>query len=190
MIDSTSKSIAPLDDVWCFFVGPRGIEELLLDPTIREIYSRHWDIATFEQLDRAEWFLILGFVFYELAERNLEIAKSHFRNCMKREEACGTGIGQGYGCPHFYSPNVERMQFSVIYLPEGSNFAALDGENTDLLFLLTIPRNWVGDIRKLRRQALMSRMILEPGFLKLLRQCKNSREMLEIVEACATDVGS
>jgi mannitol/fructose-specific phosphotransferase system IIA component (Ntr-type) len=188
MIDSISKPVTGLDDVWCFFVGPQSVEELLEDPKVREIYSSSWDISRFEQLDRAEWYIILAFVFYELAERDLEIAKSHFQNCMKREAACSTGIGHGYGCPHFYSTHVGRLQFSVIYLPEGSSFGSLDEEKTDLLFLRTIPREWMGNPR--RYQVLMAKMIMEPHFLKFLRQSKNAEEMWEVVEECAREVAS
>ena len=112
-----------------------------------------------------------------LAEGDLD---SVARAILGREELGSTCIGQGVAVPHTRHPTVNRLIGTVALSRRGVNFAALDGEPVDILFLLISPPNQPGD--HLRALENISRHLKDERFVSFLRQAKTRESVIELLE--------
>jgi mannitol/fructose-specific phosphotransferase system IIA component (Ntr-type) len=112
-----------------------------------------------------------------LAEGDLD---SIARAILNREELGSTGIGQGVAVPHTRHPKVDRLVGTVAMSRRGVEFAALDGEPVDILFLLISPPNQPGD--HLRALENISRHLKDERFVNFLRQAKTREQVVELLE--------
>jgi mannitol/fructose-specific phosphotransferase system IIA component (Ntr-type) len=112
-----------------------------------------------------------------LAEGDLEGVA---RAILNREELGSTGIGQGVAVPHTRHPKVDRLIGTVALSRKGVDFAALDGEPVDILFLLVSPPNQPGD--HLRALENISRHLKDERFVSFLRQAKTRENVLELLD--------
>jgi mannitol/fructose-specific phosphotransferase system IIA component (Ntr-type) len=112
-----------------------------------------------------------------LAESDQE---SVIRAILNREELGSTGIGQGVAVPHTRHPTVSRLLGTVALSRKGVEFAALDGEPVDILFLLVSPPNQPGD--HLRALENISRHLKDDRFVSFLRQAKSREQVTEVLE--------
>jgi nitrogen PTS system EIIA component len=102
------------------------------------------------------------------------------RAILNREELGSTGIGQGVAVPHTRHPKVDRLVGTVALSRRGVDFAALDGEPVDILFLLVSPPNQPGD--HLRALENISRHLKDERFVSFLRQAKTREQVVELLE--------
>lgn len=114
-----------------------------------------------------------------LAEADLE---SVSRAILNREELGSTGIGQGVAVPHTRHPKADRLIGTVALSrkPRGVDFAALDGEPVDILFLLISPPNQPGD--HLRALENISRHLKDERFVNFLRQAQTREQVEELLD--------
>lgn len=114
-----------------------------------------------------------------LAEADLE---SVARAILNREELGSTGIGQGVAVPHTRHPKADRLIGTVALSrkPRGVDFAALDGEPVDILFLLISPPNQPGD--HLRALENISRHLKDERFVNFLRQAQTREQVEELLD--------
>src|SRR3954466_1305198 len=98
------------------------------------------------------------------------------RAILGREELGSTGIGQGVAVPHTRHPTVNRLLGTVALSHHGVDFAALDGDPVDILFLLISPPNQPGD--HLRALENISRHLKDDRFVTLLRQAKSRQDII------------
>jgi len=113
----------------------------------------------------------------KLAEADLEGVA---RAILNREELGSTGIGQGVAVPHTRHPKVDRLIGTVALSKQGVDFAALDGEPVDILFLLVSPPNQPGD--HLRALENISRHLKDERFVNFLRQSKTREQVVELLD--------
>jgi len=102
------------------------------------------------------------------------------RAILNREELGSTGIGQGVAVPHTRHPNVSRLIGTVALSRHGVDFAALDGEPVDILFLLVSPPNQPGD--HLRALENISRHLKDERFVSFLRQARSREQVIELLD--------
>jgi PTS system nitrogen regulatory IIA component len=102
------------------------------------------------------------------------------RAIMNREELGSTGIGQGVAVPHTRHPKVDKLVGTVALSRKGVDFAALDGEPVDILFLLVSPPNQPGD--HLRALENISRHLKDERFVNFLRQAKARQDVEELID--------
>jgi nitrogen PTS system EIIA component len=102
------------------------------------------------------------------------------RAILSREELGSTGIGQGVAVPHTRHPTVSRLIGTVAISRRGVDFAALDGEPVDILFLLVSPPNQPGD--HLRALENISRHLKDERFVSFLRQAKTRELVAELLD--------
>jgi mannitol/fructose-specific phosphotransferase system IIA component (Ntr-type) len=102
------------------------------------------------------------------------------RAIMNREELGSTGIGQGVAVPHTRHQKVDRLVGTVALSRKGVDFAALDGEPVDILFLLVSPPNQPGD--HLRALENISRHLKDERFVNFLRQAKGRQDVEELID--------
>jgi mannitol/fructose-specific phosphotransferase system IIA component (Ntr-type) len=108
---------------------------------------------------------------------------------MKREELGSTGIGRGVAVPHTKHPSVDRLVGTVAVSHEGVDFASLDGETVQLLFLLISPPDRPGD--HLRALENISRQLRNDTFCRYLKQAKNAEDIQQLLdEADSNQFGS
>ncbi|MEW4571048.1 PTS sugar transporter subunit IIA [Tautonia sp. JC769] len=102
------------------------------------------------------------------------------RAILNREELGSTGIGQGVAVPHTRHPMVDRLIGTVALSNKGVEFAALDGEPVDILFLLVSPPNQPGD--HLRALENISRHLKDEQFVRFLRQARSREQILDVLD--------
>lgn len=112
-----------------------------------------------------------------LSEADVE---SIIRAILNREELGSTGIGQGVAVPHTRHPKVDKLVGTVALSRQGVEFAALDGERVDTLFLLVSPPNQPGD--HLRALENISRHLKAERFVTFLRQAKSKQEVEDLLD--------
>ncbi len=105
---------------------------------------------------------------------------SVIRAILNREELGSTGIGQGVAVPHTRHPKVDRLIGTVALSRKGVEFAALDGEPVDILFLLVSPPNQPGD--HLRALENISRHLKDERFVSFLRQAKTREDVEDLLD--------
>jgi PTS system fructose-specific IIA component/PTS system nitrogen regulatory IIA component len=113
----------------------------------------------------------------EIAEEDLE---SIVGAILKREELGSTGIGRGVAVPHTKHPSVERLVGTVGVSGDGVEFASLDGEKVQLLFLLVSPPDRPGD--HLRALENISRQLRDEMFCKFLKQAKSAGDIRTLLD--------
>lgn len=99
---------------------------------------------------------------------------------MKREELGSTGIGNGVAVPHTKHPSVDRMIGTVAVSQDGLDFASIDREPVDIIFLLVSPPDRPGD--HLRALENISRHLRVELFCRFLRQAKSRDDIVEVLE--------
>ena len=99
---------------------------------------------------------------------------------MKREELGSTGIGRGVAVPHTKHPSVDRLVGTVAVSKEGVDFASLDGEKVQLLFLLISPPDRPGD--HLRALENISRQLRDDTFCKFLKQARSTADIGQLLD--------
>jgi PTS system nitrogen regulatory IIA component len=112
-----------------------------------------------------------------LAEADVE---GIIRAILHREDLGSTGIGQGVAVPHTRHQQVDRLVGTVALSRRGVDFAALDGEPVDILFLLVSPPNQPGD--HLRALENISRHLKDERFVSFLRQARSRKEVEDLLD--------
>lgn len=105
--------------------------------------------------------------------------KSILRALIERENLGSTGIGQGIAIPHGKTDKVEGLVAVLGISRKGVNFEALDGEQVYILFLLVAPKDTAGP--HLKALAQISRLLRDTYFCELLRRCKTSKEIFDLI---------
>ncbi|MDD5073542.1 MAG: PTS sugar transporter subunit IIA [Candidatus Omnitrophica bacterium] len=99
---------------------------------------------------------------------------------LSREALGSTGIGQGVGIPHGKYDGVKELTAAFALSPKGVNFDSLDGEPVHIFFLLVAPQDSAGP--HLKALARISRLLKDRPFRDALRQCKDEKSILRLIE--------
>ena len=98
----------------------------------------------------------------------------------KRELLGSTGLERGIAVPHAKTNAVDRMVMAVGIAPKGIDYDALDGELSNLFFMILAPPDQAGphievlsDIAKVTRSAALCRLLLAAA---------NPDEVIELFE--------
>ena len=103
-----------------------------------------------------------------------------YRNAVwKREEEGTTGIGEGVAIPHGRSEGVKEAALAAMTIPNGVDYESLDGEPTNLLFLIAVPEKANDEHIKLLSK--LSTLLMDDSFRKELVQAKSEEEFLQII---------
>lgn len=98
---------------------------------------------------------------------------------LARETQGSTAIGEGIAVPHAKSESVKTPGLSAITVPNGVDYEAPDGKNSDILFMIAAPLD--GDLHLEILSRLMV-MLMEPEFCASLRGAKTTDEFLSIID--------
>ena len=100
---------------------------------------------------------------------------------LAREEQQSTGIGGGLALPHAMVHGLEQTQLVVARVGESLDFAALDSEPVDLLFLLLSPPDAAE--QHLRVLARLARIIDAEETLERLRGASGPEDLFRMLIA-------
>jgi nitrogen PTS system EIIA component len=99
---------------------------------------------------------------------------------LSREALGSTGIGQGVGIPHGKSEGVTQLVAAFGLSQRGVSFDSLDGESVHIFFLLVAPQDSAGP--HLKALARISRLLKDRSFREALKQCKDEKSILRLIE--------
>ena len=107
--------------------------------------------------------------------------KEEYKNVvLKREEEGTTGIGEGIAIPHGKTEAVTKPGLAAMVVPDGVDFASLDGSPAKLLFLIAAPDT--KDNVHLDVLSRLSTLLMDTNFRQALYDAKNPKEFLECID--------
>nr|WP_312291248.1 fructose-specific PTS transporter subunit EIIC [Clostridium chromiireducens] len=116
---------------------------------------------------------------------NISNIEEYKRGVLEREKHCSTGIGGGIAIPHAKNKAVNDASLSAMVIPNGVDFDALDGEPSNLFFMIAAPEN--GADVHLQVLARLSTILMDEEFKNKLILAKNKKEFLDIIDAKETE---
>ena len=111
----------------------------------------------------------------------IENVEVYEKGVFAREEESTTGIGEGIAIPHCKNDVVKKPALAAMVIPEGVDYASLDGEPVHLLFLIGAPNS--EDNVHLEVLARLSEMLMDEDFKNKLLAAKSKKEFLAIIDA-------
>jgi PTS system nitrogen regulatory IIA component len=103
------------------------------------------------------------------------------RVLVEREQLQSTGIGEGVAIPHGALPQLQTQYASLLIVPEGVDFAAIDGLRVNILFAVIGPKRATGE--HLKTLARVSRLLRNKAFRDRLVAATDAREAYDLIMA-------
>jgi len=101
------------------------------------------------------------------------------RVLVEREQLQSTGIGEGVAIPHGALPQLDTQFASLLIVPEGLEFAAIDGLSVNILFAVVTPKRASGE--HLKTLARVSRLLRNKSFRERLVSATSSKEAYDLI---------
>jgi nitrogen PTS system EIIA component len=144
----------------------------LLSP--ERVAVRHHDGA--HPLDKPATLNILAEMLAKAAHADVSAVE---RVLTEREKLQSTGIGEGVAIPHGALPQLETQFASLLIVPEGVDFAAIDGMPVNILFAVITPKRATGE--HLKTLARVSRVLRNRAFRERLIAAPSSKEGYSLI---------
>lgn len=109
--------------------------------------------------------------------------KAYAKKVFEREEESTTGVGMGIAIPHGRDGAVNTAGLAAMVIPDGVEYASLDGQPVHLLFLIAAPE---GGSVHLEVLAKLSRMLMDETLNANLQHAKSADEFLQILTDAET----
>ena len=100
---------------------------------------------------------------------------------MNREAQTSTGLGDGIAMPHSKNEAVQEATVLFAKSNEGVDYASLDGQPTDLFFMIAAPEG--ANDTHLAALAELSKYLMKPGFADKLRQASTPDQVIAAFDA-------
>jgi PTS system nitrogen regulatory IIA component len=97
----------------------------------------------------------------------------------EREQLQSTGIGEGVAIPHGALPQLEAQYASLLVVPEGIDFVAIDGLKVNILFAVIGPKRATGE--HLKTLARVSRLLRNKAFRDRLLAAADANEAYVLI---------
>ena len=110
----------------------------------------------------------------------IDDVETYEKGVFHREEESTTGIGEGIAIPHCKSPVVSKPALAAMVIPDGVDYAALDGEPVKLLFLIAAPNS--EDNVHLEVLARLSEMLMDDDFRAKLLAAKDPKAFIKVID--------
>jgi len=107
---------------------------------------------------------------------------------MSREELGSTGIGKGVAVPHAKHESVKGLVAAFGRSQKGIEFAALDGQPVQLVFLLLSSKDVSG--QHLEALARVARLVRDDRFCRFLREAKSQKELADLLQEADSQLDS
>ena len=103
------------------------------------------------------------------------------RVLVEREQLQSTGIGEGVAIPHGAMPQLDAQVASLLIVPEGVDFSAIDGHKVTILFAVIGPKRATGE--HLKTLARVSRLLRNKTFRERLVGASDGRAAYDLIAA-------
>ncbi len=103
------------------------------------------------------------------------------RVLVEREQLQSTGIGEGVAIPHGALPQLETQHATLLIVPEGVDFAAIDGLPVNILFAVIGPKRATGE--HLKTLARVSRLLRNKAFRDRLVGAPDAGAVYALIDA-------
>jgi mannitol/fructose-specific phosphotransferase system IIA component (Ntr-type) len=100
---------------------------------------------------------------------------------LAREELGSTGIGEGVAVPHAMTSSVSETVMAVARLAKPIDFAAVDDQAVDLVFLLVGPEG--SSAAHLQILSKLARLLHDPEFRKAAREAPDGATLAGLLYA-------
>ncbi|MDD7403876.1 MAG: fructose-specific PTS transporter subunit EIIC, partial [bacterium] len=101
------------------------------------------------------------------------------KDILQRESQGSTAVGEGIAIPHAKSTAVTKPSLAVMTVPEGVDYEALDGEPSNLFFMIAAPADG-GDVHLDVLSRLMT-MLMDENFKNQLLAASDKKEFLSVI---------
>lgn len=98
---------------------------------------------------------------------------------LAREEMSSTAIEQGIAVPHAKSDAVSAPSLAAMTLTQGVDYGAMDGQPSDLFFMIAAPLN--GDLHLEILSRLMV-LLMDTEFVKALRSAADAQQFMAVID--------
>lgn len=105
--------------------------------------------------------------------------KEYKKGILAREEMSSTAVGEGIAIPHAKSAAVKAPSLAVMTVPEGVDYEAMDGEPSNLLFMIAAPND--GDVHLEVLSRLMT-MLMDEDFRARLLNAESGEQFLHVID--------
>jgi len=117
-----------------------------------------------------------------MLSRGSSITPSEVENVLtERERLQSTGIGEGVAIPHGALPQLETQHAGLLIVPEGLDFAAIDGLDVNIIFAVIGPKRATGE--HLKTLARVSRLLRNKAFRERLVGAPSSKAAYDLLSA-------
>lgn len=99
---------------------------------------------------------------------------------LAREEKGSTAVGEGIAIPHAKSDAVKSPSLAAMTVPQGVDYESLDGEPSNLLFMIAAPPDGEVHLEVLSR--LMT-LLMDDDFREKLMKAQDTAEFLRVIDA-------
>ncbi len=103
------------------------------------------------------------------------------RVLVEREQLQSTGIGEGVAIPHGALSQLDTQHATLLIIPEGVDFAAIDGLSVNILFAVVGPKRATGE--HLKTLARVSRVLRNKTFRDRLVAAPNAEAAYNLLAA-------
>ncbi len=117
------------------------------------------------------------------AGENLADAEAYKQAILAREGQSSTAIEAGIAVPHAKSDSVKRPGLAAMTLDDGVDYGAMDGQPSDLFFMIAAPMD--GDLHLEILSRLMV-LLMDPGFTAKLRAAATVEEFRSVIDQAET----
>ena len=107
------------------------------------------------------------------------------RVLLERERLQSTGIGEGVAIPHGALSQLDTQVASLLIVPDGVDFSAIDGHKVQILFAVIGPKRATGE--HLKTLARVSRLLRNKSFRERLIASADARVAYGLIETEETD---
>ena len=127
-------------------------------------------------LDKTEVIRILAKMLASGAKVDASVVE---RVLVEREQLQSTGIGEGVAIPHGALPQLENQFASLLIVPRGVDFVAIDGLKVNILFAVIGPKRATGE--HLKTLARVSRLLRNKAFRDRLIAAPDSKAAYDLI---------
>ena len=126
-------------------------------------------------------------ILIDLQEKSGNISdREEYKKAIFAREAQGTtAIGEGLAIPHAKNKAVKAPGLVAITVPGGVDCNSMDGEPTNLIFMIAAPENG-GDVH-LEVLANLNKILMNPAFRAKLLAAKTPEEFIKIIDQTETE---
>ncbi|SFL47665.1 PTS sugar transporter subunit IIA [Salibacterium qingdaonense] len=115
-----------------------------------------------------------------LPEKVLSDKQQFLRDVHARENEGSTGIGFGFAIPHAKSSGVKEAAIAVGKSPAGIEWASMDGQPAEVVFLIAVPEESAGD-EHLKILQQLSKKMMDETFRSELKQAGTKEAVIDIL---------